>query len=83
MKNTSVRQLAIVLFFVGFLFSNCKKDKTTTPDPTVLTASTNIQAKIDEYKALLGADRQLKVYEETGSLPSVVKHIHENFLAGL
>jgi len=30
-----------------------------------------------------GADRQLKVYEETGSLPSVVKHIHENFLAGL
>lgn len=30
-----------------------------------------------------GADRQLKVYEETGSLPAVVDYIHNSFLAGL
>lgn len=30
-----------------------------------------------------GADRQLKVYEETGSLPAVVDYIHDSFLAGL
>jgi glutamate---cysteine ligase / carboxylate-amine ligase len=30
-----------------------------------------------------GADRQLKVYEETGSLPAVVDYIHDNFLYGL
>lgn len=30
-----------------------------------------------------GADRQLKVYEERGSLPAVVDYIHTNFLAGL
>ncbi len=30
-----------------------------------------------------GADRQLKVYEETGSLPAVVDLIQANFLAGL
>lgn len=30
-----------------------------------------------------GADRQLKVYEETGSLPAVVDYIHTSFLAGL
>src|SRR5882757_1170174 len=30
-----------------------------------------------------GADRQLKVYEDTGSLPDVVDYIHNNFLTGL
>jgi carboxylate-amine ligase len=30
-----------------------------------------------------GADRQLKVYEETGSLHQVVDYTHEQFLAGL
>lgn len=30
-----------------------------------------------------GADRQLKVYEETGSLHQVVDYIHGQFLAGL
>jgi carboxylate-amine ligase len=30
-----------------------------------------------------GADRQLKVYEQTGSLPAVVDYIHSQFLAGL
>lgn len=30
-----------------------------------------------------GADRQLKVYEQTGSFPAVVDYIHDQFLAGL
>ena len=30
-----------------------------------------------------GADRQLKVFEETQSLPAVVDYIHSQFLAGL
>ncbi|MEO8412861.1 MAG: carboxylate-amine ligase [Ginsengibacter sp.] len=30
-----------------------------------------------------GADRQLKVYERTNSLPAVVDYIHDQFLAGL
>ena len=30
-----------------------------------------------------GADRQLKVYAETGSLPAVVDYIHGQFLAGI
>jgi carboxylate-amine ligase len=30
-----------------------------------------------------GADRQLKVFEETSSLPSVVDYIHGEFLAGI
>ncbi|MEO6038815.1 MAG: hypothetical protein ABIQ93_10410 [Saprospiraceae bacterium] len=51
MKKTIFLPLALCL--VGILPSNCKKDK-ADPQPTVLTASTNVQAKIDEYKALLG-----------------------------
>lgn len=34
----------------------CKKDEVKTPVPTVLTSDNNIQAKIDEFKALLGPD---------------------------
>ena len=30
-----------------------------------------------------GADRQLKVYENTNSLPDVVDYIHESFLSGI
>ena len=30
-----------------------------------------------------GADRQLKVYEESGSLVNVVDYIHEQFLHGI
>jgi len=30
-----------------------------------------------------GADRQLKVFEQTGSLVKVMDHIHEQFLAGI
>ena len=55
---TNISKAFTLLFSASFLFffAHCKKDKTTTPTPTVLTASTNIQAKIDEYKALLGPD---------------------------
>ncbi|MBC7776271.1 MAG: hypothetical protein H7246_12620 [Phycisphaerae bacterium] len=56
MKKTIVFKSTLALLAITLFSSNCKKDKNTTPDPTVLTASTNIQAKIDEYKALLGAD---------------------------
>ncbi len=47
--------LQIMLLLLAFAASNCKKDK-EGPKATVLTANSNIQAKIDEYKALLGAD---------------------------
>jgi carboxylate-amine ligase len=30
-----------------------------------------------------GADRQIKVFEQTQSLPAVVDYIHSQFLAGL
>lgn len=53
MKKSNL--LALALFFFAAVASNCKKDK-EDPKPTVLTANANIQAKIDEYKALLGAD---------------------------
>ena len=53
MKKTSLLALNIALLALVCCLSNCKKDKSTT-DPTVLSASTGIQAKIDEYKALLG-----------------------------
>ena len=53
MKITTTLPIPFLLFV--FLASNCKKDK-EDPNPTVLTAATNIQAKIDEYKALLGTD---------------------------
>ena len=54
----SILKVIATLFLVIFnLFAmSCKKDKSTTPDPTVLTASTNVQATINEYKTLLGTD---------------------------
>lgn len=53
MKMTTALQIICLLF--AFVGSNCKKDK-DAPKATVLTASSNVQGKIDEYKALLGAD---------------------------
>ncbi len=55
MKKTSELTSFILLFLLIFIEISCKKDK-STEEPTVLTASTNIQAKIDEYKSLLGSD---------------------------
>lgn len=59
MKKTLASNACALLLAATFAFfaSNCKKDDTpVTVPPTVLTASTSIQAKINEYKALLGAD---------------------------
>lgn len=55
MKKVWAIYLSGSLLGLGVFISSCKKDK-DNPDPTVLTASTNIQAKIDEYKSLLGPD---------------------------
>jgi hypothetical protein len=55
MKQTIVFKHILPLALLALFATNCKKEK-STPDATVLAASTNIQAKIDEYKALLGAD---------------------------
>jgi len=55
MKKSFALTIASALLTLSFPMANCKKDKTAA-DPMVLTASTNIQAKIDEYKSLLGAD---------------------------
>ncbi|MFI5156934.1 MAG: carboxylate-amine ligase, partial [Chitinophagales bacterium] len=41
----------------------------------------NIVGKIFEHGT--GADRQLKIFEQTGQLSSVVDYIHAQFLAGL
>lgn len=56
MKNLFATSGTIALFCLLFFASNCKKDKSSTDDPIVLTANTNVQAKIDEYKSLLGPD---------------------------
>ncbi|MFN0174126.1 MAG: hypothetical protein ACKVU0_05715 [Saprospiraceae bacterium] len=55
MKNSLALQITLAALLLVFFGSSCKKDKDET-NPTVLTANSNIQAKIDEYKALLGAD---------------------------
>ncbi len=52
MKKTLALKSILALLLLSFFISNCKKDK-TTPTPTVLTANSNVQAKNDEYKALL------------------------------
>lgn len=52
MKNTALLFGSCILISTSI---GCKKDGPSS-EPTVLTASTNIQAKIDEYKSLLGPD---------------------------
>lgn len=52
---TNAVKFATLLVWSIVLFSNCKKDP-ETPQATVLSASTDVQAKIDAYKALLGSD---------------------------
>ncbi len=53
MKKKTALQVAFSLLICSFFLSNCKKDE-DGPKPTVLTAATDVQAKINEYKALLG-----------------------------
>ena len=50
-------------------------------DPLNSRQATQFAKKILETGT--GADRQLKVYEESGSLVKVMDYIHEQFLAGL
>ena len=46
----------------------------------IRNAISNVHKMLEEGT---GADRQLKVYEQTQSLPTVVDYIHSQFLAGL
>ncbi len=46
----------------------------------IRNAISNVHRMLEEGT---GADRQLKVYEETNSLPAVVDYIHSQFLSGL
>ena len=46
----------------------------------IRNAVSNVHKMLEEGT---GADRQLKVYEQTNSLPAVVDYIHSQFLAGL
>ncbi|MEO8861334.1 MAG: carboxylate-amine ligase, partial [Ginsengibacter sp.] len=46
----------------------------------IRNAISNVHRMLEEGT---GADRQLKVYEETNSLPAVVDYIHSQFLYGL
>ncbi len=46
----------------------------------IRNAISNVHRMLEEGT---GADRQLKVYEETNSLPAVVDYIHSQFLHGL
>jgi hypothetical protein len=53
MKKTAALQLTPLILLLSLVLYRCKKDD-EAPKATVLTASTNIQATIDEYKNLLG-----------------------------
>ncbi|MDQ6902914.1 MAG: carboxylate-amine ligase [Bacteroidota bacterium] len=46
----------------------------------IRNAISNVHRMLEEGT---GADRQLKVYEDTNSLPAVVDYIHSQFLSGL
>lgn len=54
MSKLTVSILMLLAGAVLLAANSCKKDKTT--DPTVFSAASNIQSKIDEFKAQLGAD---------------------------
>jgi hypothetical protein len=55
MKYLRAAQFILLLPILTLIFVYCEKNNSGT-NATVLTASSNIQAKINEYKALLGAD---------------------------
>lgn len=50
-----IHPLIMVSATFVFILISCKKED-TQKDPTVITASENIQAALNEYRALLGAD---------------------------
>lgn len=72
-KETEVNTRVLIYELLDFI------DDVTGP-LGIRNAVSNVHKMMEEGT---GADRQLKVYEQTNSLPEVVDYIHEQFLAGL
>lgn len=72
-KETEVNTRVLIYELLDFI------DDVTGP-LGIRNAVSNVNKMMEEGT---GADRQLKVYEQTNSLPAVVDYIHEQFLAGL
>lgn len=72
-KETEVNTRVLIYELLDFI------DDVTGP-LGIRNAVSNVHKMLDEGT---GADRQLKVYEQTNSLPAVVDYIHSQFLAGL
>src|SRR5258708_11769868 len=72
-KETEVNTRVLIYELLDFI------DDVTVP-LGIRNAVSNVHKMLEEGT---GADRQLKVFEQTHSLPAVVDYIHEQFLAGL
>ncbi len=72
-KETEVNTRVLIYELLDFI------DDVTGP-LGIRTTVSNVHKMLEDGT---GADRQLKVYEQTNSLPAVVDYIHEQFLAGL
>ena len=72
-KETEVNTRVLIYELLDFI------DDVTTP-LGIRNAVSNVHKMLE---AGTGADRQLKVFEQTNSLPAVVDYIHEQFLTGL
>ncbi len=72
-KETEVNTRVLIYELLDFI------DDVTVP-LGIRNAVSNVHKMLEDGT---GADRQLKVFEQTHSLPAVVDYIHEQFLAGL
>ncbi|MGH2563261.1 MAG: carboxylate-amine ligase [Ginsengibacter sp.] len=72
-KESEVNTRVLIYELLDFI------DDITSP-LGIRNAVNNVHKMLEEGT---GADRQLKVYEETNNLPAVVDYIHGQFLAGL
>ena len=72
-KETEVNTRVLIYELLDFI------DDVTGP-LGIRNAVSNVHKMMEEGT---GADRQLKVYEQTNSLPAVVDYVHDQFLAGL
>jgi carboxylate-amine ligase len=72
-KETEVNTRVLIYELLDFI------DDVTGP-LGIRNAVSNVHKMLEEGT---GADRQLKMYEQTNSLPAVVDYIHSQFLAGL
>jgi len=72
-KETEVNTRVLIYELLDFI------DDVATP-LGIRNAVSNVHKMLEDGT---GADRQLKVFEQTNSLPAVVDYIHEQFLAGL